>query len=577
VHGYFINANDFFFYVGDTDEFNQFLDQYAKLKKTALTLILQPGPGKTDFITRDDKEITFDWKVNLYCRGWAREAPPDPTGKAGRYVIVLEVYPGAQVELNKIKVPLSVKVKSGVANDAFAKFIAAHEAKRKQAKEAEGKAEAPATTEAGDGKAGFINLDPYVTTGLEAFYGGDVGSDLPLEPGKQRIGGFEFLIGKGVVQLGSANLEQFPREVKGIKVGLKFERLRVLHSCSRDESEGARIGSYVIHYDDGATLEIPIEYGVHVKDWWAHWGQMAEVSGAEVVWTSGNAVSPPVRLYTMTWENASPDKVVTTIDCTSTGTECAPFVLAMTAEGVEAPPRTSTIEAAVPAKYKLVRPRYATVALNENGSKALSVLFDESKGTGKGYDLLYADMNFNKKFEEMEKLKARTLERDGEVISSSFMPIKVNVAYNDKAEDPAHWQIAFGYHAPRSEPRERTSGWTSRTRPVSVGNFHVTANVTLGDGSDQWRYFMSGDIQPAETLSTARTWSAHHDLKLKVSTRPDGRKKGNLGIGLDLDAGENELACHKGGLPAKAHVEIKKPDGTVVHKDDETLGKFVFG
>ncbi len=578
VHGFFINANDFYFYREDTDEFNLFLEQYARLERTPLTLVLQPGPGKTDFITPDDKEITFDWKVNVYCRGWAREAPPDPTGTAGRYVIVLEVHPGGEVELNKIKVPVNVKLRSGGEDERFARFVAAHEQKHKQAKTAEDKEKTLQADAVKDASVRFINLDPYVTAGLEAhYYGGSAGSDLPLEPGKQRIGGLDFRIGKGLIQLGGSNLEKMPREVKGIQVGLRFRRLRVLHSCSRDASEGTQIGGYTMHYDDETTVEIPIEYGVHVKDWWAHWGQMAEVSGAQAVWTSGTALSPPVRLYVMTWDNPSPDKVVATMDCSSTGADCAPFVVAMTVEEGEAFPGPSTVEVLRTLKLRSENPRYTRLHFNQDGSKALSILFDESKGTGKGYNLLYADANFNKNFEEAEKLEAKTLERDGNVIAGSFPPIKIEVPYDDKSNNVARWQIAFGYHAPRAEPQEQRSGWTSREAQVSVGDFHVTANLRLGRGSDEWRYFMSGDIEAAESLDTARTWSAHDDPKLKVTTRPDGRNKGNLGIGLELDTGESELACHKGGSPAKAHVEIKNPDGAVVHEGDETLDKFVFG
>jgi hypothetical protein len=575
VHGYFVNANDFFFYREDTDEFNRFIEQYAGLEQTPLTLVLQPGPGTTNSLTPDDKELPFDWEVDLYCRGWAREAPPDPTGKAGKYVVVVKVFPAGQFELGNIRVPPNVKVKSGVEDKRFAEFIAAHEAKQEQAKEE--KTDVSGAAEPKDAAVRFIDLDPYVTAPLEAYHGGDVGSDLPLEPGKQRIGESEFRVGKGVIQLAGSNLEKFPKEVKGIKVALKLKRLRVLHSCSWDAAEGTRIGGYIIHYGDGTTLEIPIEYGVHVKDWWADWGDTPEVSGAEVAWTSGNPVSPPVRLYCMTWENPAPDKVITTMDCVSAGTECAPFVVAMTAEGVQSPPRTTTTEPLGAVKHRSERPRYAKVALNQDASRALSLLFDESRGTGTGYDLLYADTNFDGRFEASEKLEARTLQRDGKLISSSFPPIKIETPYEEESGSRAVWQIAFGFHSPRSEPLAESSGWASPTQPDPVGSFHVTASLKLGEGRDEWRYFMSGTIRAAENIEKALVWSAHRDLKLEVSTRPDGRNKGNLGIALKLDAGENKFTCLKGGLPAKAHVEIKKPDGTVVHTGEETLDKFVFG
>ena len=586
VHGYFINACDFFFYSGDTDGFNQFLEQYAGLKKTPLTLVLQPGRGKTDFCVPGDKEISFDWRVDLLRRGWAREAPPDPTGKAGNYVVMMALWAGGQVELNKVKVPLSVKVKAGDADQALAQFAAAHAERRKQAERedtrtttpgAEAEAEAPRTTKVEEATLRFIDLDPYVTASLEAFHGGVAGSDLPLEPGKARIGGNDFRIGKGVIHLGGSILKVMPNEVKEIKVGLKFNRLRILHGTGWDVAQGTRIGSYVMHYDDGASIEIPVEYGVHVKDWWTRWGDTSEVSGGEVAWTGGTEVAPPLRLYLLTWANPDPEKAVRTIDCTSTGTECAPFVVAMTAEKGGAVATTIATEGAASADYRSQRPRYAKMALSGDGSKVLSIVFDESRGTGVGYDLLYADANFNGRFEKGESFKAGTLERDGKVISSSFPPIELNVPYEKEGGTSAQWHVAFGYHAPRSSPRVRESVWVSETPSVTAGTFHVTARLRARRDSTEWRYFLGGPVEPSESLEAAPVWRVASDPGLKVTTRPDGRKKGNLGIGLELPVGENELVCHEGGSRVRAHVEIKKPDGTAVHKGDETLDKFVFG
>ena len=45
--------------------------------------------------------------------------------------------------------------------------------------------------------------------------------------------------------------------------------------------------------------------------------------------------------------------------------------------------------------YSSQKPRYAKVVVNEDGSKVLTVVFDESRGTGKGYDRMYVDLNFN--------------------------------------------------------------------------------------------------------------------------------------------------------------------------------------
>jgi hypothetical protein len=426
-----------------------------------------------------------------------------------------------------------------------------------------------------------------VTAPFEAFHGGGSGSDLPLEPGVTRVGGTEFVIGKGVIQVRGSESKELPSEVKGIKVGMKFKKLRVLHGTNSDVAEGTRIGSYVIHYDDQSAIETPIQYGVHVKNWWFMGRDTPEVSGGAVAWTGGDGVSPPVRLYTLTWENPYPNKVVTTIDCKSAGTESAPFVVAMTAEvagvatqpaeATETPPSRQSSKTTASRRYKSARPQYARLALNEDGLKRLCVVFDESKGTGSGYDVLYVDVNFDGAFEDVEKSECNTLQHQGKVISSSFAPVELSVPYDGNPESRAGWRVAFGYHAPSARSPAAKSVWVSQPSSPSVGDFHITGILSVPMGDALWSYFVSGDVETSNKLETASVWRVCPPPELKVETRPDGRKKGNLGIGLQLATDENDLLCKKDGAPVRARVEVKTPNGKVVHRGEETLDKFVFG
>ncbi len=206
--------------------------------------------------------------------------------------------------------------------------VAPQEVEKPAAPEAEVVQPAAVTEE---GKV-FINLDPYVTRSMKNPHGSSPeGNDLPLEPGKQQFGDCIYLIAKGIIQLSGTNLPDAPAEVKGMKVGLKFKKLYFLHATGwgSDVSDGTEIGGYVIRYEDGSTVEIPIKYGVHVRDWWASTG--SAVSEGKLAWTGQNQQSR-IRLYSMAWENPNPDKAVTAVDYRSAGTACAPFAVAMTAE-----------------------------------------------------------------------------------------------------------------------------------------------------------------------------------------------------------------------------------------------------
>ena len=220
---------------------------------------------------------------------------------------------------------------------------------------------------------------------------------------------------------------------------------------------------------------------------------------------------------------------------------------------------------AKPATFKSKRLLYGKIALNEDRSKLVSVVFDESGGTRTGHDILYADVNFNGRFEEDEKLDAVKVKRYGTWLSSStFAPIAFNVPYNEKAEGiPDPCRITLSY---RQYPRAGVAE-----------DFLVTAVLKLRENEAVWEYTLKGSGKLTKRLEDAELWSMNVVPNIHITTRADERNRGNIGVGLELKAGETELECRKAGEPIKAHVEIKKLDGTVVHRGDATLDKFVFG
>jgi len=165
-----------------------------------------------------------------------------------------------------------------------------------------------------------------------------VGNNLASLPtGKQKMGGVEFLIGDGVVQLGSANVKEKPEKVEGIKVGGKCKKLHFLHATGYYTTEGTAVGKYVVHYDDKSTEEIKLVYGEDVVDWWVT-GEAKAPTKSKIAWEGENDAvkqsNGKIKLYLTTWENPHPKKAVTTIDFVATAqdTGVAPFCVAITAE-----------------------------------------------------------------------------------------------------------------------------------------------------------------------------------------------------------------------------------------------------
>jgi hypothetical protein len=138
------------------------------------------------------------------------------------------------------------------------------------------------------------------------------------------------------------------QSVKGIPVGRKAERLYFLHAAHfGSQMEGAKIGAYIVHYEDGKEAEIPIRDKVDLADWW---DAGDEVSEGEVAWRGKNEATKQldpqasIRLFMAKWKNPRPEVSIKSLDMVTgeqkSGQSAAvPFLVALTvsapAEGDE--------------------------------------------------------------------------------------------------------------------------------------------------------------------------------------------------------------------------------------------------
>ena len=263
---------------------------------------------------------------------------------------------------------------------------------------------------------------------------------------------------------------------------------------------------------------------------------------------------------------------------------------------------------AEPAKeplYSSEKPVYLKVALDQAGSKAMLVVFDESKGTGKGYDVLYADTDLTRKFDKNEKVSARshncltvvdqkgtllarftfdeskwTAKQRDELYANINADIKVNGAPGVRCDFPAVKVNVRSSNGPANSPDscDVIFNYEKHTYPTkTTESFWATATIRLQEGSAQWEYSCRGTVKPSEKLASALVWNFLHSPKMKITAKADNRRRGNLGIGLELLSGDINVEGKKAGIPLKARIEIKKPNGGVAHKTDGDLSKFGFG
>ncbi|MBE7501808.1 MAG: hypothetical protein HS113_16195 [Verrucomicrobiales bacterium] len=184
-----------------------------------------------------------------------------------------------------------------------------------------------------------IDLSGYYNAALtDSWHAGGVPNNTleNLPQGLQPFGDVTFDV-RGVIQLyGRLAAEQlsvsFPKAVENIAIHRTASRLHFLHACGWPAEPGTVIGLYIVHYADGQQREIPIRYGEDVLDWWTAAPDSGE---ATVAWSGPNLANPngpPKSIYLTTWENPLPDVEITTMDYRSTGTDSAPFLIALTVE-----------------------------------------------------------------------------------------------------------------------------------------------------------------------------------------------------------------------------------------------------
>jgi hypothetical protein len=222
--------------------------------------------------------------------------------------------------------------------------------------------------------------------------------------------------------------------------------------------------------------------------------------------------------------------------------------------------------------YSSARPLYAKLVLDEAGTKTLTLAFDESQGTGKGYDMVYPDLNLNGDLTDDATIRGK-LEQNGPSTICSFPPIAVGVLYNEKAkgiEKP--WELSIlCYQFTRRRLFGLLPGETLRSGSL-LGKLKLK-----DDAGKEWVYSFASPLEPAERLADVRPIAFRGKCTFQVDTKPDPRRKSNTGIAASLSLGETGFTCSKAGPPVKAHVEIKDKEGKAVHSEDVELGKMVFG
>ncbi|MGN0866052.1 MAG: glycoside hydrolase family 20 zincin-like fold domain-containing protein [Oligosphaeraceae bacterium] len=184
-------------------------------------------------------------------------------------------------------------------------------------------------TLAGDSRQSWMGLGPEsdcssLPTGLQWL------ENIPFQISTKKLGAV-------ATRDESQEMQRYPKAVKGIPVGIAARELVFLQTATRprfvvrtqgnDPEKPTALGSYVIHYQDGETLRIPLNWEENITHWNA---QMPSAFGLPL-WQGATPEGARIALEGLRWKNPRPDVPVVSVDLESLEGKSAPVLLAITA------------------------------------------------------------------------------------------------------------------------------------------------------------------------------------------------------------------------------------------------------
>jgi hypothetical protein len=143
---------------------------------------------------------------------------------------------------------------------------------------------------------------------------------------------------KFCIMLRGGSMPHFPQEVTGIPVQRKVKNLYFLHTSAWMQAETSTVMEYIIHYADKSMVKIPIKAHYEITDG-VNGGNfsfcgMANPDAKVACVYKRSSRYPTCGLYSFRWKNPNPDKLVSSIDVsTSVNTgEAVPAIIAITGE-----------------------------------------------------------------------------------------------------------------------------------------------------------------------------------------------------------------------------------------------------
>ncbi len=135
----------------------------------------------------------------------------------------------------------------------------------------------------------------------------------------------------------SLEMRRYPKAVKGIPVGMAARELVFLQTATRppivvrergkDPEKPTNLGAYVIHYQDGESLSIPLNWEENIT----HWNAQMPSAFNLPLWQGLTPEGARIALEGLRWKNPRPEVPIVSVDLESLEGKSAPVLLAITA------------------------------------------------------------------------------------------------------------------------------------------------------------------------------------------------------------------------------------------------------
>jgi len=136
-------------------------------------------------------------------------------------------------------------------------------------------------------------------------------------------------------------------------------------------------------------------------------------------------------------------------------------------------------------KYRSKKPIYLVATFGSNADSKYTIVLDESKGTGRGYDVLYIDSNNNENLTDDRKIAGRVRQQGRNYTSGNFGPIEVMIDYGDRTVPYYFSAEYYFYDNQRMRLGGRDGKYINNMNVRLQTSGYYTSVVNLGDSQNR--------------------------------------------------------------------------------------------